>query len=175
MALTVLNINIILFPNNGVKQPWTVSLQPFCSLIQIHGHNRARQRDKLGHILEEFATLQDEVCVCERERPYEYALLFSDVNDLMCVWACSTVCCCSPVVDCGVGAPPAGREGGRGAAQPADEAGAPETAPGLPGHLGPLPQPAHHDPVPAQRLRAGTLQHARVLLHLLVSVCHVYT
>uniref|UniRef100_A0A8C9W4W6 N-alpha-acetyltransferase 35, NatC auxiliary subunit n=1 Tax=Scleropages formosus TaxID=113540 RepID=A0A8C9W4W6_SCLFO len=29
-------------------------------LIQIHGHNRARQRDKLGHILEEFATLQDE-------------------------------------------------------------------------------------------------------------------
>lgn len=35
--------------------------QPFCSLIQIHGHNRARQRDKLGHILEEFATLQDEV------------------------------------------------------------------------------------------------------------------
>lgn len=36
-------------------------MQPFCSLIQIHGHNRARQRDKLGHILEEFATLQDEV------------------------------------------------------------------------------------------------------------------
>uniref|UniRef100_A0A4W6GBC1 N-alpha-acetyltransferase 35, NatC auxiliary subunit n=1 Tax=Lates calcarifer TaxID=8187 RepID=A0A4W6GBC1_LATCA len=34
--------------------------RPFCSLIQIHGHNRARQRDKLGHILEEFATLQDE-------------------------------------------------------------------------------------------------------------------
>ncbi|KAK6492974.1 N-alpha-acetyltransferase 35 [Huso huso] len=33
--------------------------RPFCSLIQIHGHNRARQRDKLGHILE-FATLQDE-------------------------------------------------------------------------------------------------------------------
>ncbi|RXM29196.1 N-alpha-acetyltransferase 35, NatC auxiliary subunit [Acipenser ruthenus] len=36
------------------------SILPFCSLIQIHGHNRARQRDKLGHILEEFATLQDE-------------------------------------------------------------------------------------------------------------------
>ncbi|CAB1321655.1 unnamed protein product [Coregonus sp. 'balchen'] len=34
--------------------------RPFCSLIQIHGHNRARQRDRLGHILEEFATLQDE-------------------------------------------------------------------------------------------------------------------
>lgn len=35
--------------------------QPFCNLIQIHGHNRARQRDKLGHILEEFSSLQDEV------------------------------------------------------------------------------------------------------------------
>uniref|UniRef100_A0A8C4RWM9 N-alpha-acetyltransferase 35, NatC auxiliary subunit n=1 Tax=Erpetoichthys calabaricus TaxID=27687 RepID=A0A8C4RWM9_ERPCA len=38
----------------------THSVRPFCSLIQIHGHNRARQRDKLGHILEEFTTLQDE-------------------------------------------------------------------------------------------------------------------
>ncbi|ELW72920.1 N-alpha-acetyltransferase 35, NatC auxiliary subunit [Tupaia chinensis] len=38
----------------------THCVRPFCSLIQIHGHNRARQRDKLGHILEEFATLQDE-------------------------------------------------------------------------------------------------------------------
>uniref|UniRef100_A0ACB8ER86 N-alpha-acetyltransferase 35 NatC auxiliary subunit n=1 Tax=Sphaerodactylus townsendi TaxID=933632 RepID=A0ACB8ER86_9SAUR len=38
----------------------THCIRPFCSLIQIHGHNRARQRDKLGHILEEFATLQDE-------------------------------------------------------------------------------------------------------------------
>ncbi|XP_048449392.1 N-alpha-acetyltransferase 35, NatC auxiliary subunit [Rhincodon typus] len=39
----------------------THCVRPFCSLIQIHGHNRARQRDKLGHSLEEFATLQDEV------------------------------------------------------------------------------------------------------------------
>ncbi|XP_073402099.1 N-alpha-acetyltransferase 35, NatC auxiliary subunit isoform X3 [Dendrobates tinctorius] len=38
----------------------THCVRPFCSLIQIHGHNRARQRDKLGHILEDFATLQDE-------------------------------------------------------------------------------------------------------------------
>uniref|UniRef100_A0A3Q3BPI5 N-alpha-acetyltransferase 35, NatC auxiliary subunit n=1 Tax=Kryptolebias marmoratus TaxID=37003 RepID=A0A3Q3BPI5_KRYMA len=38
----------------------SMCVQPFCNLIQIHGHNRARQRDKLGHILEEFATLQDE-------------------------------------------------------------------------------------------------------------------
>lgn len=40
-----------------------ILFQPFCSLIQIHGHNRARQRDKLGHILEDFATLQDEVFI----------------------------------------------------------------------------------------------------------------
>ncbi|KAK1786971.1 hypothetical protein P4O66_017338, partial [Electrophorus voltai] len=44
--------------------------RPFCSLIQIHGHNRARQRDKLGHILEEFATLQDELYFSRAELPY---------------------------------------------------------------------------------------------------------
>ena len=32
-----------------------------CSLIQIQGHNRARQRDKLGQALEELANLQEEV------------------------------------------------------------------------------------------------------------------
>ncbi|XP_017799138.1 PREDICTED: N-alpha-acetyltransferase 35, NatC auxiliary subunit [Habropoda laboriosa] len=32
----------------------------FGSLLQLTGHNRARQRDKLAHLLEEFATLQDE-------------------------------------------------------------------------------------------------------------------
>ncbi|KAF4529306.1 hypothetical protein B566_EDAN011400 [Ephemera danica] len=35
-------------------------VRPLGSLIQICGHNRARQRDKLAHLLEEFATLQDE-------------------------------------------------------------------------------------------------------------------
>lgn len=29
--------------------------------IQLCGHNRARQRDKLSHLLEEYAALQDEV------------------------------------------------------------------------------------------------------------------
>jgi len=29
--------------------------------MQLCGHNRARQRDKLAHLLEDFATLQDEV------------------------------------------------------------------------------------------------------------------
>lgn len=34
--------------------------QPICSIFQITGHNRARQRDKWGHLLEELANLQDE-------------------------------------------------------------------------------------------------------------------
>ncbi|XP_063981610.1 N-alpha-acetyltransferase 35, NatC auxiliary subunit [Diachasmimorpha longicaudata] len=32
----------------------------FGSLLQLSGHNRARQRDKLAHLLEDFATLHDE-------------------------------------------------------------------------------------------------------------------
>ncbi|KAL1110430.1 hypothetical protein AAG570_007961 [Ranatra chinensis] len=35
-------------------------VRPFSNLIQLCGHNRARQRDKLAHLLEEFSTLQDE-------------------------------------------------------------------------------------------------------------------
>ncbi|KAG8312628.1 N-alpha-acetyltransferase 35 NatC auxiliary subunit [Homalodisca vitripennis] len=35
-------------------------VRPFTNLIQLCGHNRARQRDKLAHLLEEFAALQDE-------------------------------------------------------------------------------------------------------------------
>ena len=38
-----------------------VVFQPVKSIIHALGHNRARQRDKLAHILEEFAALQDEV------------------------------------------------------------------------------------------------------------------
>ncbi|XP_026687598.1 N-alpha-acetyltransferase 35, NatC auxiliary subunit-like [Diaphorina citri] len=36
-------------------------VRPFAGLIQMCGHNRARQRDRLSHLLEEFAALQDEV------------------------------------------------------------------------------------------------------------------
>ncbi|XP_035667068.1 N-alpha-acetyltransferase 35, NatC auxiliary subunit-like isoform X1 [Branchiostoma floridae] len=36
------------------------AVRPFSNLLQIHGHNRARQRDKLGHILEDLSSLQDE-------------------------------------------------------------------------------------------------------------------
>ncbi|XP_047117250.1 N-alpha-acetyltransferase 35, NatC auxiliary subunit [Schistocerca piceifrons] len=35
-------------------------VRPFGNLIQLCGHNRARQRDKLAHLLEDFAALQDE-------------------------------------------------------------------------------------------------------------------
>lgn len=35
--------------------------RPFANFIQLCGHNRARQRDKLAHLLEEFTSLQDEV------------------------------------------------------------------------------------------------------------------
>ncbi|KAI5708741.1 hypothetical protein M8J76_002289 [Diaphorina citri] len=35
-------------------------VRPFAGLIQMCGHNRARQRDRLSHLLEEFAALQDE-------------------------------------------------------------------------------------------------------------------
>ncbi|XP_069481951.1 N-alpha-acetyltransferase 35, NatC auxiliary subunit isoform X3 [Ambystoma mexicanum] len=64
-VVNLLNLHSILdfFCEFSEQSPCVLSrslLQPFCSLIQIHGHNRARQRDKLGHILEEFATLQDE-------------------------------------------------------------------------------------------------------------------
>jgi hypothetical protein len=36
-------------------------VRPFGNLVQLCGHNRARQRDKLAHLLEDFAALQDEV------------------------------------------------------------------------------------------------------------------
>ena len=35
--------------------------RPFCTLFQITGHNRARQRDKWAHLLEDLSNLQEEV------------------------------------------------------------------------------------------------------------------
>lgn len=35
--------------------------RPFVNFLQLCGHNRARQRDKLAHLLEEFTAVQDEV------------------------------------------------------------------------------------------------------------------
>lgn len=36
------------------------AIRPLVSALQISGHNRARQRDKWGHLLEDLGTLQDE-------------------------------------------------------------------------------------------------------------------
>ena len=46
----------------GYVDAWFMqAVRPFSNLIQITGHNRARQRDKWGHILEEMSALQEEV------------------------------------------------------------------------------------------------------------------
>ena len=37
------------------------AIQPLTSILKIAGHNRARQRDKWGHLLDDFGVLQDEV------------------------------------------------------------------------------------------------------------------
>lgn len=144
-------------------------LQPFCSLIQIHGHNRARQRDKLGHILEEFATLQDEVSarLYLYWLPFLFSFFFSAARTRQRLQSLSYSLCST------------GREGGRRLAQPADETGAAAAASSLPRHLDLVSQPANYDPVLAQWLWAGAVQHAWVLLHLLVrldiSVLHTLT
>nr|KAF7417202.1 hypothetical protein H0235_011733 [Vespula pensylvanica] len=54
----------------------------FGSLLQLTGHNRARQRDKLAHLLEDFATLQDKA---ERVDGYLHTLK-SDIPRSH--WAC---------------------------------------------------------------------------------------
>nr|XP_002740693.2 PREDICTED: N-alpha-acetyltransferase 35, NatC auxiliary subunit-like [Saccoglossus kowalevskii] len=48
------------FIREGIRMFLCPPVLPICALYQIHGHNRARQRDKLAHILEELANLQDE-------------------------------------------------------------------------------------------------------------------
>ncbi|KAL3227940.1 hypothetical protein MRX96_003877 [Rhipicephalus microplus] len=44
----------------GVNAFLNHCVRPFTSMVHISGHNRARQRDKLTHLLEELAVLQDE-------------------------------------------------------------------------------------------------------------------
>ena len=39
------------------------AVRPICSLVHITGHNRARQRDTWGTILEELSLLQEEVWI----------------------------------------------------------------------------------------------------------------
>ena len=54
-----------LYNNAQAKQyvdAWFVQVvRPFTALVQITGHNRARQRDKWAHILEDLSALQEEV------------------------------------------------------------------------------------------------------------------
>merc|ERR1719483_1665250 len=51
--------------NNAMAKEYIDALmsraaRPFCTLFQITGHNRARQRDKWAHILEDLSNLQEE-------------------------------------------------------------------------------------------------------------------
>ncbi len=39
----------------------TRAVRPICTVLQVLGHNRARQRDKWAHLLDDLVTLQDEV------------------------------------------------------------------------------------------------------------------
>ena len=54
-----------IYNNSDVKQYvdalMTRAVRPICNLLQICGHNRARQRDKWAHILDDLVNLQDEV------------------------------------------------------------------------------------------------------------------
>lgn len=59
-----LTARAILFTNQQAKiyveSFLTHCIRPFANLLQLCGHNRARQRDKLAHLLVEFTALQDE-------------------------------------------------------------------------------------------------------------------
>ena len=44
-----------------IDQLFQQCVRPMGSLVQIAGHNLARQRDKFGHILQDLAALQEEV------------------------------------------------------------------------------------------------------------------
>ncbi|KAK5639210.1 hypothetical protein RI129_011702 [Pyrocoelia pectoralis] len=58
--------------------------RPFANLLQLCGHNRARQRDKLAHLLEEFTSLQDEA---ERVDAYLHNISIS------CTWSRPHLAC----------------------------------------------------------------------------------
>uniref|UniRef100_A0A8W8N5P4 Protein MAK10 homolog n=1 Tax=Magallana gigas TaxID=29159 RepID=A0A8W8N5P4_MAGGI len=64
IAPPVLSQKSALYNNSQAKQyvdAWFVQVvRPFTALVQITGHNRARQRDKWAHILEDLSALQEE-------------------------------------------------------------------------------------------------------------------
>ena len=112
------------------------------SLIQISGHNLARQRDKLGHVLQDLAALQEEVRPFKRLESFLFtilSLIFKLGGQSGCVLAHNI---------------------------PSDGHGS--FPPGLPWHLGPPPHAPHNDSVFILRFRAVSLQCLRVPLHLLV-------
>lgn len=42
----------------------------FITLLQVLGHNNARQRDKFGQLMEEFSNLQEEVSCFEEYKAF---------------------------------------------------------------------------------------------------------
>lgn len=59
------NFRAPIYNNPEVKQYidalMTRAVRPICTILQVLGHNRARQRDKWAHLLDDMASLQDEV------------------------------------------------------------------------------------------------------------------
>lgn len=64
IAPPALSLKSSLYNNSQAKtyvDAWFMqAVRPICSLIQTTGHNRARQRDKWGHLLEDLSGLQEE-------------------------------------------------------------------------------------------------------------------
>ncbi|KAJ8304627.1 hypothetical protein KUTeg_018210 [Tegillarca granosa] len=64
IAPPVLSSKSALYNNSQAKaylDAWLMqAVRPICNMVQITGHNRARQRDKWGHILEDLSALQEE-------------------------------------------------------------------------------------------------------------------
>jgi len=63
----------------------THSIRPLTMVIQISGHNRARQRDKWARLLEEFAVLQDEVLYCSQQNIFSIVPLIFDLGPFVFV------------------------------------------------------------------------------------------
>ncbi|CAG2221312.1 MAK10 [Mytilus edulis] len=64
------------------------AVRPVCTLMQIPGHNRARQRDKWGHILEELSALQEEA---DKVDAYLHQLLSKTEPKMLYSWMINTL------------------------------------------------------------------------------------
>lgn len=63
MKLTLMSMANYLQVGECVEMFFDRCATPFATLLVVWGHNRARQRDKLDHLLEDFAELQLEVSI----------------------------------------------------------------------------------------------------------------